>query len=231
MPSGTCVLAPVTWIASQAGDAPARRRRRLGSRWPKSRRGLRLPERRRRTCPGGRATARPGGLLLVDDSVDNRRLVQLYLKALPYALDTAADGREAGRLPARALRPGADGRAHAGAGRAWRRRGPSGLERQQGRAPTPVVALTAASCPRTSGRRWRRAATLTWPSRSRSRSPAGGDRTVRLAVTGRARRRSWPGGFRPGPDRVAGVPPRPGPHPASAGRRAQGERPEEHEHA
>jgi CheY-like chemotaxis protein len=70
--------------------------------------------------------------------------VQLYLRHLPYALDTAADGRaglEAITAGAYDLvlmdvhMPVLDGLAATRALRAW--------EREQGRLPTPVVALTA----------------------------------------------------------------------------------------
>jgi signal transduction histidine kinase/CheY-like chemotaxis protein len=87
-------------------------------------------------------------LLLADDSTDNRRLVQLYLRQQPYDLTQAEDGADA----VEAFRAGVfdlvlmdvhmpvlDGLAATRALRAW--------EREQGRTPTPVVALTASAMP------------------------------------------------------------------------------------
>jgi CheY-like chemotaxis protein len=83
-------------------------------------------------------------LLLVDDSADNRRLVQLYLRRLPYALETAADGQAGLELFTAGAydlvlmdvhMPVLDGLAATRAIRAW--------EGAQGHPPTPVIALTA----------------------------------------------------------------------------------------
>ncbi len=105
--------------------------------------------RRARLGPGrGGARAGAGRLLLVDDSVDNRRLVELYLKSLPYVLDTAADGREGlaafrrGRYDLVLMdvhMPVLDGLEATRAIRAW--------EGERGQPPTPVVALTASAMP------------------------------------------------------------------------------------
>jgi CheY-like chemotaxis protein len=80
----------------------------------------------------------------VDDSADNRRLVQLYLSRLPYVLETAADGRaglDAFTTGAYDLvlmdmhMPVLDGQEATRAIRTW--------EGAQGRPRTPVLALTA----------------------------------------------------------------------------------------
>jgi CheY-like chemotaxis protein len=99
----------------------------------------------RGTAAGGLAP--PGlRLLLVDDSADNRRLVQLYLRRLPYVLEMAADGQAgldaftggAYDLVLMDLHmPVMDGLAATRAIRAW--------ERARGQVPTPVVALTASA--------------------------------------------------------------------------------------
>jgi CheY-like chemotaxis protein len=83
-------------------------------------------------------------VLLVDDSPDNRMLIQAYLKKLPYQIDTAEDGL-AGFTKVREheydvvlmdmLMPVMDGLEATQAIRAW--------ERAEGRPATPVVALTA----------------------------------------------------------------------------------------
>jgi CheY-like chemotaxis protein len=87
-------------------------------------------------------------LLLVDDSADNRRLVQLYLSRLPYVLETAADGQAGLEAFAAGVfdlvlmdlhMPVMDGLAATRAIRAW--------EGEQGRPATPVVALTASAMP------------------------------------------------------------------------------------
>jgi PAS domain S-box-containing protein len=92
------------------------------------------------------APARPQRLLLVDDSEDNRRLVQLYLKAMPYVLDTAGNGREGltafrhGHYDLVLMdvhMPVMDGLEATRAIRAW--------EGERGHPPTPVVALTASA--------------------------------------------------------------------------------------
>jgi signal transduction histidine kinase/CheY-like chemotaxis protein len=87
---------------------------------------------------------RPLRILLVEDSEDNRRLIQSYLKHYPFQIDTAEDGREALRRYQEATydlvlmdvqMPVMDGYAATRAIRAW--------ERALGRAETPVLALTA----------------------------------------------------------------------------------------
>jgi signal transduction histidine kinase/DNA-binding response OmpR family regulator len=98
--------------------------------------------------PAGPGAPHRRRLLLADDSTDNRRLVQLYLRQQPYDLTQAEDGAEA----LAAFRSGAydlvlmdvhmpvlDGLAATRAIRAW--------EREQGRPPTPIVALTASAMP------------------------------------------------------------------------------------
>jgi CheY-like chemotaxis protein len=90
------------------------------------------------------AAERPLRVLLVDDSSDNRMLIQAYLKKLPYQIDTAEDGL-AGFTKVREhtydvvlmdmLMPVMDGLEATQAIRAW--------ERAEGRQATPVVALTA----------------------------------------------------------------------------------------
>jgi CheY-like chemotaxis protein len=90
------------------------------------------------------AAERPLRVLLVDDSPDNRMLIQAYLKKLPYQIDTAEDGL-AGFTKVREheydvvlmdmLMPVMDGLEATQAIRAW--------ERAEGRQATPVVALTA----------------------------------------------------------------------------------------
>jgi signal transduction histidine kinase/DNA-binding response OmpR family regulator len=85
-------------------------------------------------------------LLLADDSADNRRIVQLFLRQQPLVLDTAEDGAAA----VEAVRngdydlvlmdvhmPGMDGLTATRAIRDW--------ERETGRPRTPVVALTASA--------------------------------------------------------------------------------------
>jgi signal transduction histidine kinase/CheY-like chemotaxis protein len=87
-------------------------------------------------------------LLLADDSADNRRLVQLFLRQQPYDVEQVEDGAEAlaafraGEYDLVLMdvnMPNLDGLAATRAIRAW--------EQEQGRAPTPVVALTAAAMP------------------------------------------------------------------------------------
>jgi CheY-like chemotaxis protein len=83
-------------------------------------------------------------VLLVEDSPDNRVLIQAYLKKLPYDLDMAEDG-EAGFAKVREqeydlvlmdmLMLVMDGLDATRAIRRW--------ERDEGRPHTPVVALTA----------------------------------------------------------------------------------------
>ena len=85
-------------------------------------------------------------LLLADDSADNRRIVQLFLRQQPCVLDTAEDGAaavDAVRNGAYDLvlmdvhMPGMDGLTATRAIRDW--------ERETGRRRTPVVALTASA--------------------------------------------------------------------------------------
>jgi two-component system, sensor histidine kinase and response regulator len=83
-------------------------------------------------------------LLLVDDSVDNRQLVQAFLRGQPWQVDEACDGASA-VAAAQALRydlilmdiqmPGMDGYAAIQAIRA--------SEGASGRLPSPIVALSA----------------------------------------------------------------------------------------
>jgi PAS domain S-box-containing protein len=83
-------------------------------------------------------------LLLVDDSPDNRLLVQAYLKTSPYQLDMAENGQVAvdkfksGRYDLVLMdmqMPVMDGYTATRTIREW--------EKQQGLQPTPIVALTA----------------------------------------------------------------------------------------
>ncbi len=87
---------------------------------------------------------RPLSILLAEDSPDNVSLVRAYLKDMPYRIDVAEDGAEAvERFAAGSYdlvlmdiqMPVFDG--HEATGRIRR------LEREQGRAPTPILALTA----------------------------------------------------------------------------------------
>jgi CheY-like chemotaxis protein len=90
------------------------------------------------------AEIRPASLLLVEDTEDNRFLVLAYLKKTPYRIDTAENGQIAvEKFLANAYdlilmdmqMPVMDGYT---ATREIRR-----LEREEGRKPTPIVALTA----------------------------------------------------------------------------------------
>ena len=93
------------------------------------------------------AQAAPGAvleLLVVDDSEDNRLLVSAFLKATPHRLSFAENGREAlrrfqeGRFDLVFMdlqMPEMDGLEATRRIRAW--------EAQQGREPTPIIALTA----------------------------------------------------------------------------------------
>ncbi len=87
---------------------------------------------------------KPLKILLVDDNQDNRLLVSAYLKKLPYTLDEAENGEEAFNRFSESeydivlmdvQMPVMDGREATRKIREW--------ERQQGRQPIPVIALTA----------------------------------------------------------------------------------------
>jgi len=84
------------------------------------------------------------GILLVEDTEDNRTLVRAFLKSYPLVIDEAHDGREGlekFKKGAYALvlmdvqMPVMDGYSATRAMREW--------EREQGREPVPVIALTA----------------------------------------------------------------------------------------
>lgn len=92
----------------------------------------------------GGMNLRPRRILLVDDLEDNRDLVILFLKNLPYSVDTAVNGREAiEKIQATAYdvvlmdvqMPVMDGLQATATIRQW--------ERAEGRQPIPIVALTA----------------------------------------------------------------------------------------
>jgi len=83
-------------------------------------------------------------ILLVDDNPDNRLLVNAYLKKLPYVLEEAENGEEAVEKFMRSYfdivlmdvqMPVMDGREATRKIRAW--------EKQQGKRPVPIIALTA----------------------------------------------------------------------------------------
>ena len=87
---------------------------------------------------------RPLRILLVEDSEDNRRLIQSYLKHHPFRIDTAENGQEALQRYQEARydlvlmdvqMPVMDGYTATRAIRAW--------ERVSGRSETPILALTA----------------------------------------------------------------------------------------
>lgn len=90
------------------------------------------------------ASLRPLRILLVDDLEDNRDLVILFLKNLPYSVETAVNGREAVEKIQTASydivlmdvqMPIMDGLQATATIREW--------ERAEGRRPTPIIALTA----------------------------------------------------------------------------------------
>ncbi|HMS84480.1 MAG TPA: PAS domain S-box protein [Nitrospira sp.] len=94
--------------------------------------------------PPTRASLRPLRILVVDDLEDNRDLVILFLKNLPYALETAENGVEAvEKIQTNSYdivlmdvqMPIMDGLQATATIRQW--------ERAQGRPPVPIVALTA----------------------------------------------------------------------------------------
>ena len=95
-----------------------------------------------RVAPAGEE--RPMELLVVDDSEDNRLLVSAFLKASPHRLHFAENGREAlnrfreGRFDLVLMdlqMPEMDGFEATRRIRGW--------EEQEGREPTPIIALTA----------------------------------------------------------------------------------------
>ena len=96
--------------------------------------------------PAARTSPRPRPLriLLVDDLADNRDLVVLFLKNLPYSIDIAVNGIEAVEKIQTSLydivlmdvqMPIMDGLQATATIRQW--------ERTEGRTPTPIIALTA----------------------------------------------------------------------------------------
>jgi CheY-like chemotaxis protein len=83
-------------------------------------------------------------ILLVDDTADNRKLIQAFLKSGPYAIETAEDGamavqkfiaRDYDLVLMDMQMPVMDGYTATATIRAW--------ESAQGKRPTPIVALTA----------------------------------------------------------------------------------------
>ncbi len=83
-------------------------------------------------------------ILLAEDFVDNRRMMEFYFKATPHRVETAANGQLAVEMFLRGSydlvlmdiqMPVMDGYAATKAIRAW--------EREQGRPPVPILALTA----------------------------------------------------------------------------------------
>jgi CheY-like chemotaxis protein len=97
--------------------------------------------------PASSATLdRPLRILIVDDSHDNRALIEAYLKKTPYLLIEAEDGQQAidkfiaGRFDLVLMdiqMPNVDGYEATERIRGW--------ERENGRHRTPVVALTASA--------------------------------------------------------------------------------------
>jgi two-component system, sensor histidine kinase and response regulator len=101
-------------------------------------------ERRATAFPSERPSLRQAPILVVEDTVDNRLLIQAYLKNTPYEVDEAENGEIAvSKFKAQAYSlvlmdvqmPVMDGYAATQAIRAW--------EQAQGKPPTPIVALTA----------------------------------------------------------------------------------------
>jgi CheY-like chemotaxis protein len=95
-------------------------------------------------APGEPALARPLTILLVDDSEDNRLLIQSFLKTMPFKIDTAQNGRVAVEMFMESRydivlmdiqMPLMDGHEATRQMRQW--------ERSRGQAATPVLALTA----------------------------------------------------------------------------------------
>ncbi len=102
------------------------------------------PEEDAAATPGVISETRPLAVLLVDDSDDNRLLIQSYLKKTPFKVDMARDGREAVDIFTTSSydivlmdiqMPVMDGYEATRQIRQW--------ERSQGRRATPVLALTA----------------------------------------------------------------------------------------
>ncbi len=96
--------------------------------------------------------ARPLNILLAEDSADNRLLIKQYLKNLPYQIDAAPNGEVAvekfvhGRYDLVLMdiqMPVMDGYTAVRKIRHW--------EREQQRAATPIVALTASALERDVG--------------------------------------------------------------------------------
>jgi len=90
------------------------------------------------------AALRPLRILLAEDSPDNQALIQAYLKQTPYQVDVAENGELALRqvqthrydlVLMDVQMPVMDGYTATRAIRAW--------ESEQGRSPTPIIALTA----------------------------------------------------------------------------------------
>ena len=88
----------------------------------------------------------PLRILLAEDALDNRLLIQAYLKKLPYQIDIAENGRVAiekfkGSRPDLVLMdvqmPEVDGLSATRAIRQW--------ESEHGLSPTPIIALTASA--------------------------------------------------------------------------------------
>ena len=83
-------------------------------------------------------------ILLAEDFVDNRRMMEFYFKTTPHQVETAANGQVAVQMFIRGSydlvlmdiqMPVMDGYAATKAIRAW--------EKEQGRSPVPILALTA----------------------------------------------------------------------------------------
>ena len=94
------------------------------------------------------ADRRPLTILLAEDFLDNRRMMEFYFKSTPHHLDTAANGQAAVELFTQGRydlvlmdvqMPVLDGYKATRAIRAW--------EQEQGRKPVPILALTANALP------------------------------------------------------------------------------------
>ncbi|TAJ09264.1 MAG: PAS domain S-box protein [Nitrospirae bacterium] len=100
-------------------------------------------------APAGRSEDVPAlRILLVEDSPDNRLLILSYVKTLPYVIDVAEHGQVAvdkfqqsryDLVLMDVQMPVMDGHSATRAIRQW--------EQEQGRTPTPIVALTANALP------------------------------------------------------------------------------------